>query len=92
MSAAGTGQKVTAALDYARQRGEVARSRLLFVAHRQGILDQSLATFRYAPREPSFGERWVGGDRASRFEHVFASSRACLPRATPTCPPTTSTW
>jgi superfamily II DNA or RNA helicase len=62
-----------AALDYVSLRGELTHSRLLFVAHRQEILDQSLATFRYALREPSFGERWVGGDRPTRFEHVFAS-------------------
>ena len=47
--------------------------RLLFIAHREEILDQSLATFRYALRDPSFGEKWVGGARPSRFEHVFAS-------------------
>jgi superfamily II DNA or RNA helicase len=62
-----------AALDYARLRHQLARSRLLFVAHREEILDQSLATFRHALRDPSFGEKWVGGSRPERFEHVFAS-------------------
>lgn len=37
------------------------------------ILDQSLATFRYALRDASFGEKWVGGSRPTRFDHVFAS-------------------
>jgi superfamily II DNA or RNA helicase len=46
---------------------------LLFIAHREEILDQSLATFRYALRDPSFGEKWVGGARPTRFDHVFAS-------------------
>jgi superfamily II DNA or RNA helicase len=62
-----------AALDYARLRDQLDRSRLLFIAHREEILDQSLATFRYALRDPSFGEKWVGGARPSRYEHAFAS-------------------
>ncbi len=73
VAATGTGKTVMAALDYARLRQQLPRSRLLFVAHREEILDQSLATFRYALREPSFGEKWVGGARPQRFEHVFAS-------------------
>lgn len=73
VSATGTGKTVMAALDYQRLRGRFPRSRLLFVAHRREILDQSQATFRHALRDASFGESWVGGDRPKRFEHVFAS-------------------
>lgn len=73
VSATGTGKTVMAALDYQRLRSRLPRSRLLFVAHRKEILDQSLATFRHALRDPAFGELWVGGDRPDRFEHVFAS-------------------
>ena len=62
-----------AAVDYARLRRRLPRARLLFVAHREEILDQSLATFRHALRDPSFGEQWVGGARPTRFDHVFAS-------------------
>ena len=49
------------------------RARLLFVAHREEILAQSLATFRYCLRDHAFGELWVGAHRPRRFEHVFAS-------------------
>jgi superfamily II DNA or RNA helicase/HKD family nuclease len=73
VAATGTGKTVMAALDYASLRDQLPRSRLLFVAHREEILDQSLATFRYALRDASFGEKWVGGARPVRFEHVFAS-------------------
>ncbi len=73
VSATGTGKTVMAALDFARLRGQMGRSRLLFVAHREEILDQSIATFRHTLRDPSFGEKWVGGARPARFEHVFAS-------------------
>ncbi|MFO0695975.1 MAG: DUF3427 domain-containing protein [Polyangiales bacterium] len=73
VSATGTGKTVMAALDYAALRESLRRARLLFVAHREEILEQSLATFRLALRDPSFGELWVGGKRPMRFEHVFAS-------------------
>lgn len=73
VSATGTGKTVMAALDYTRLRRSLGRARLLFVAHREEILDQSLATFRHCLRETSFGERWVGGEHPRRFEHVFAS-------------------
>ena len=62
-----------AAVDYARLRERLPRDRLLFVAHREEILDQSRATFAHALRDASFGEYWVGGKRPARFEHVFAS-------------------
>jgi len=73
VAATGTGKTVMAALDYARVRDRLPRARLLFIAHREEILDQSLATFRYALRDPSFGEKWVRGARPTRFDHVFAS-------------------
>ncbi|WP_197515926.1 DUF3427 domain-containing protein [Mycobacterium sp. 1465703.0] len=73
VSATGTGKTVMAAVDYARLRDDLSRSRLLFVAHRNEILDQSLATFRHALRHASFGEKWISGSRPRRFEHVFAS-------------------
>ena len=72
-AATGTGKTVMAAVDYSRLRERLPRARLLFVAHREEILDQSLATFRHCLREASFGEKWVGGERPTRFEHVFAS-------------------
>jgi superfamily II DNA or RNA helicase/HKD family nuclease len=73
VAATGTGKTVMAALDYGRLRQQLPSSRLLFVAHREEILDQSLATFRYALRNASFGEKWVGGARPTQFQHVFAS-------------------
>lgn len=73
VSATGTGKTVMAALDYQRLRTRLPRSRLLFIAHRKEILDQSLATFRHALRDAAFGELWVGGNRPAEFTHVFAS-------------------
>lgn len=73
VSATGTGKTVMAALDYARLRDRLPTARLLFVAHREEILEQSLATFRQLLRDHSFGELWVGGTRPTKFQHVFAS-------------------
>jgi superfamily II DNA or RNA helicase len=73
VSATGTGKTVMAAVDYARLRARLPRSRLLFVAHREEILAQSRATFAHAIRDGSFGEFWVAGDRPRIFDHVFAS-------------------
>jgi superfamily II DNA or RNA helicase len=73
VAATGTGKTVMAAIDYARLRESLFRDRLLFVAHRSEILQQSRAVFRHAMRDMSFGEMWVGGRRPSQFDHVFAS-------------------
>jgi superfamily II DNA or RNA helicase/HKD family nuclease len=73
VSATGTGKTVMAALDYAGLRQGLGRARMLFVAHREEILQQSLQTFRQCLRDPTFGELWVAGRRPERFDHVFAS-------------------
>lgn len=73
VAATGTGKTVVAALDYRRLVQELPRARLLFVAHRQEILDQSLSTFRVVLRDGAFGEKLVGDERPTRWEHVFAS-------------------
>lgn len=73
VSATGTGKTVMAAVDYARLRTRLPRARLLFIAHRGEILTQAQRTFAHALQDPSFGERWIDGERPERFEHVFAS-------------------
>lgn len=73
VAATGTGKTVMAALDYVRLTEQLPRARLLFVAHREEILQQSRATFRQALQDPSFGELWVGAHRPTEFQHVFAS-------------------
>lgn len=72
VAATGTGKTVVAALDY-RQLCERAGRRLslMFVAHREEILRQSLATFRAVLRDAAFGEIH-GGGRQAAGDHVFA--------------------
>ena len=71
--ATGTGKTVVAALDYRRLRQRQAVDSLLFVAHREEILRQSLSTFRQVMREGTFGELLVGGQTPTEWRHVFAS-------------------
>ncbi|WP_121253704.1 DUF3427 domain-containing protein [Nocardioides ferulae] len=75
VSATGTGKTVVAALDYRRLcgPGSAGRPRLLFVAHRKEILEQSLRTYREVLSDATFGELYVAGARPERWDHVFAS-------------------
>ena len=73
VAATGTGKTVVAALDYRRMQPSEERVRLLFVAHRSEILEQSQAVFRHALNDGSFGELWVAGKKPTQWEHVFAS-------------------
>ena len=71
--ATGTGKTVVAGLDYRRLHEARRVDSVLFVAHREEILAQSLAMFRHIMRDGSFGERFVAGERPSEWRHVFAS-------------------
>jgi HKD family nuclease len=75
VAATGTGKTVVAALDYRGLCNEESghRPSLLFVAHRQEILKQSLRTYQEVLSDPNFGELYVGGHRPERWHHVFAS-------------------
>lgn len=74
VAATGTGKTVMAALDYRRlvaQHGR--RLRLLFVAHRQEILRQSLRTYQDVLVDANFGAEFHSGTVPDDWTHVFAS-------------------
>ncbi|MCO1598038.1 DUF3427 domain-containing protein [Micromonospora sp. RHAY321] len=71
--ATGTGKTVVAALDYRRLHKAGQADSLLFVAHQEQILRQSLSTFRQVMGDGSFGETLVGGKEPQHWRHVFAS-------------------
>ena len=71
--ATGTGKTVVSALDYRRLRDAGTVDRILFIAHREELLVQSLSTFRHALRQGDFGELYVGGQRPREWRHVFGS-------------------
>jgi superfamily II DNA or RNA helicase/HKD family nuclease len=87
VAATGTGKTVVAALDYARLRTTLPGDRLLFVAHRKEILDQSRRTYREVLADGSFGEIYVGGERPERWEHVFASVQSLAAYGVDRLPP-----
>ncbi|MCA1785775.1 MAG: DEAD/DEAH box helicase, partial [Desulfobacteraceae bacterium] len=74
IAATGTGKTVIAAFDYQRFcRDNRGQARLLFIAHRQEILEQALFTFRQVLRDANFGEMLAGSHEAVRMEHLFCS-------------------
>ena len=75
VAATGTGKTVIAALDYRAWRREhpKASNRLLFIAHREEILRQSLYTFQGVLKDVNFGALWVGGHQPDEMEHLFIS-------------------
>ena len=75
VAATGTGKTVISALDYKRFRKQnPGRScRLLFVAHREEILKQSLYTFRAVLKDANFGEMFVGSYKPDSIENLFIS-------------------
>ncbi|GAA3061967.1 DEAD/DEAH box helicase [Streptomyces roseofulvus] len=74
VAATGTGKTVMAALDYKHLRQQHGRDlRLLFVAHRQEILRQSLRTYQDVLVDANFGEELHSGLVPEGWKHVFAS-------------------
>ena len=75
VSATGTGKTVISALDYKRfcKQNPNQRNRLLFIAHREEILKQSLKRFRGVLKNHNFGELYVGNNVPTKFEHLFMS-------------------
>lgn len=73
VAATGTGKTVMAASDYKQFADKHERARLLFIAHREEILKQSLSTFQQVLCDYNFGEKWYGGTEPSNYEYVFAS-------------------
>ena len=92
VAATGTGKTVVAALDYDRLRKTLPRDRLLFVAHRREILEQSRRTYREVLADGTFGEDL----RRGRTPRALAARVRQHP--VPVLPtssashPTTSTW
>lgn len=73
VAATGVGKTVISAFDYknfkSQNKGKV--NRLLFVAHREDILSQSLKTFRTILRDRNFGGLYSGNFTPNNIDHVF---------------------
>ena len=75
VAATGTGKTVISALDYRRYCAQHPERpcRLLFAAHREEILRQSLYTFRAVLKDANFGDLFVSGHRPEGMDHLFLS-------------------
>lgn len=75
VAATGTGKTAISAFDYRRfaQSRLPQPTKLLFIAHRKEILEQSLSCFRQVMKDPNFGELSVGEYRATNPTHLFMS-------------------
>ncbi|MDN7024563.1 DUF3427 domain-containing protein [Methanoculleus sp. FWC-SCC1] len=82
VAATGTGKTVISAFDYkSLVEKPGAYPRLLFVAHREEILTQSLRVFRAILRDQNFGDLLVGGSEPSQIEHLFTSIQSLNSRS-----------
>ena len=78
VAATGTGKTVIAAFDYLRFTREHPGEKcsLLFIAHREEILEQSLSCFRGILQNPNFGSLFVGEHGLTGnadADHIFLS-------------------
>lgn len=78
VAATGTGKTMIAAFDFKKFRKEFFEThkrepRLLFIAHREEILKQSLYIFRMVLRDHNYGDMMVGGNIPATTGQIFAS-------------------
>ena len=75
VAATGTGKTVISAFDYKNfvKASGNKPARLLFIAHREEILKQSLFTFRHILKDNNFGDMFVGNCKPEQIDHLFMS-------------------
>lgn len=73
VAATGVGKTVISAFDFKRYYKNNPNAKLLFIAHREEILKQSLLTFRSILKDQNFGEMLVGSHKPKSLNQVFMS-------------------
>jgi superfamily II DNA or RNA helicase/HKD family nuclease len=76
VAATGTGKTVISAFDFqyfSQQMPDHRKAKILFVAHREEILTQALATYRSVLGDWNFGDLWVGDNRPTSLDQLFVS-------------------
>lgn len=76
VAATGTGKTVISAFDYLDFYQKHPNSKILFTAHREEILIQSLNTYRSVLGDTNFGSLWVGNyapQETTEYDHLFVS-------------------
>lgn len=73
VAATGVGKTVVAAFDFKNFREENPNCKMLFIAHREEILDKSMQTFRYICHDMNFGELYNGKNKPNNIDNLFVS-------------------
>lgn len=73
VAATGVGKTVISAFDFKHYLRKNPNAKLLFIAHREEILQQSLQTFRHILKDENFGDLFVNRHRPESFNHLFMS-------------------
>ena len=73
VAATGTGKTIISAFDFANFYRNNPEANFLFIAHREEILKQAQGAYRGVLKNSSFGELWVGNNKPSKYQHLFAS-------------------
>jgi len=73
VAATGTGKTIISAFDFSRFYNKNPEATFLFIAHREEILKQAQSAYRGVLKNSSFGELWVGNNKPSKYQHLFAS-------------------
>ena len=73
VAATGTGKTVVSAFDFKDYMRTKPDCKMLFIAHRKEILEQSIHTFRGILKDHNFGDLWVGEYAPNSDEHLFVS-------------------
>jgi superfamily II DNA or RNA helicase len=73
VAATGTGKTIISAFDYKEFKQKNKSAKLLFLAHRKEILEQSMYAYRGILKDNNFGELWVDGFIPNDYEYIFAS-------------------
>jgi len=73
VAATGTGKTIISAFDFLRFYHENPEAKFLFIAHREEILKQAQGAYRGVLKNSVFGELWVGNNKPSKYQHLFAS-------------------
>lgn len=73
VAATGTGKTIISAFDFSRFYNKNPEAKFLFIAHREEILKQAQGAYRGVLKNSSFGELWVGNNKPSKYQHLFAS-------------------
>lgn len=73
VAATGTGKTMVSAFDYKDFRNKNSSSKMLFIAHRKEILEQSLFTYRNVLKDQNFGDLWGNGQTPSQYDYLFVT-------------------